>query len=239
MKSPDVIILHGWNLSGQRFEPLKKILKTHGFTVLNPDLPGFGQEQPPPAPWHVSDYAKFVHDFIVKNKLKKPILIGHSFGGRVGLKLTQMYPDDLHSIILTGVPGFSPVASRKRLLFLLLAKVGGMIFRIPPFSLFAYLARKLLYRFAGAHEFNRAKGSMQQTFKFTVSDDLTEAMKLVKIPCLLVWGKLDSMVPLSVANRMLTLIPDSKLVVIKEGDHGVPYKDAPQFYSFIKEYLQN
>ena len=50
------------------------------------DLPGFGQSDEPKEIWNIFDYAEMVNYFVKELKINDPILIGHSFGGRVAIK---------------------------------------------------------------------------------------------------------------------------------------------------------
>lgn len=237
MKQQDVIILHGWNLSGSWFEPLARILRHKGYRVFAPDLPGFGNEPSPKEPWHVSDYADFLKGFLEKHDVHTPILIAHSFGGRVALQFAMMYPDVAKKLVITGTPGYSPVPQKKMNFFLMLAKIGGVLFLLPGLHLLADFARKVLYRLAGAREFYRAEGEMRQTFKNVVTDDLVTAMRSVRVPCLLVWGETDTIVPVAVAQKMSETIPNSKLVIIPAIGHDVPFKQSKLFASHLWNFL--
>lgn len=239
MKQRDIIILHGWNLSGSRFRALADIFRAGGYRVFTPDLPGFGEEPMPKRPWHVVDYAEFMKRYVDKNKIYKPIIIGHSFGGRVALKYSELYPDGLSDLILTGTPGFSPVPKKKLFLFLLLAKVGGFVFAIPPLNLLENWARRWLYYAAGAREFIRAEGPMRETFKFIVQDNLVSAMESVRVPCLLLWGEYDVIVPTAIAQRMADVILGSTLKIIPEVDHGVPFKEPTVFAQYVEHFLHH
>lgn len=238
MKFQDVIILHGWNLSGERFTPLLSVLKKKGFRVFAPDFPGFGKEPPPDTSWHVSDYADFLDRYIQRNKITNPVLIGHSFGGRVALKYVEAHPTEIKKLILTGTPGFSPIPSKKLMVFLLISKIGGYIFSLPGLKAIEDDARKFLYKLAGAREFLRAEGVMRQTFKYVVADDLRSSMKSIAIPCLLVWGEYDSIVPVSIAVRMEKSISGATLTVISGADHGVPFHQPDTFVSSIADFLR-
>ncbi len=238
MKRRTIIILHGWNLSGARFTPLATEFIKMGHTVYTPDFPGFGNEPAPAEPWHVVDYAKFLKAYIKKHKITDPILVGHSFGGRVALKFVELYPTGARAMVLTGTPGFSPIPSKKLLFFLVISKIGGMLFALPILNMLADRARRLLYYIAGAREFLRAEGPMRQTFKYIVADDLVGSMTSVRIPCLLVWGEHDTIVPLAIAKRMHETIPGSTLTVIPEEGHAVPFKQAGVFASYTKKFLE-
>lgn len=238
MKHQDVVILHGWNLSGDRFEPLALVLRKMGYRVFTPDFPGFGSEPAPKKPWHVVDYAEFLMEYLHKYRIHMPLIIGHSFGGRVALKLIQLYPKVARALVLTGTPGFSPVPTKKLLFFIAISKIGGMLFALPVLNVFADRARRFVYYIAGAREFLHAKGSMRQTFKYIVQDELTTAMSKVTIPCLLVWGEFDAIVPLPIAERMQEAIPNAQLKVIPESDHAVPFKEPELFTSYIADFFR-
>lgn len=239
MKKPDIVILHGWGLSSQKFEPLTAALRKRGYQVTAPDLPGFGSSAPPSRPYALSDYVLFVHNFIQESGIQHPILLGHSFGGRVSLLYEKLYPQEIRALVLTGTPGFSPVARKRLLFFVVLAKAGKLFFSIPPMSFFKGSVQKWYYYVVGAREFYRAEGHMRETFKKIVQEDLVSAMKVVSVPTLLLWGKEDIIVPLAIARRMEERIPGAKLVVIPHTDHGVPFKNPVVFVDYVEQFLRN
>lgn len=237
MKKPAIIILHGWGLSAQRFMPLARELTGDGWRVLVPDLPGFGKSATPVRPFALSDYCEFLHTFIHKKKLGRVVLLGHSFGGRVSLRYANMYPGDVSGLILTGTPGVTPVPRRRLMLFIVVAKIGKAILSIWPLSILQNKIRLWYYYLVGAREFYRASGVMRDTFKLIVKEELTEFMRGIRVPCLLVWGALDRITPVWIAEKMHDLIEKSELVIIADRDHGVPFKDSRLFVSRITPFL--
>lgn len=235
---PTVVILHGWNLSGERFTPLAQSLRKFGYKVFTPDLPGFGEEKAPLQPWHVVEYARFLDTYLRTNRISKPVLIGHSFGGRVALTYAYSFPRNVSSLILSGTPGFTPVPKKRLVFFIVLAKIGGFLFSVPPLSLFEDWVRRWYYYAVGAREYFRAEGSMRQTFKNIVQDDLVVAMEALAIPCLLLWGEYDIIVPPAIAQRMKDVIPQATLKIIPEADHGAPFKQPDVFASYVDNFLQ-
>ena len=129
------------------------------------DLPGFGASKMPEHPLTLSDYARFLDEYLKMNQIVQPILIGHSFGGRVSLKYNELYPKHTRALILSGTPGFTPIPKKKLLFFITLAKIGGFLFSIPPLSLVQDTVRRWYYYVVGAKEFFRAEGAMRETFK--------------------------------------------------------------------------
>lgn len=238
MNRSPVVILHGWGLSGKTFLSLAGILKKQGHRVYAPDLPGFGETKMPERPLLLMDYARFLDEYIRKNHIEHPILIGHSFGGRVSLKFNELYPKCVRALILSGTPGFTPIPKKKLLLFIFLAKIGKLLFSIPPLSLMQDAVRRWYYYVVGAKEFFRAEGTMRETFKQIVKEDFVSAMEAVDVPTILLWGEYDIIVPVAIAERMHRMIAGSELIVIPEADHGVPFKQPEIFASYIRRFLK-
>jgi pimeloyl-ACP methyl ester carboxylesterase len=237
VKKPDIVILHGWGLSQERFAPLSAELRKRGFHVVAPDMPGFGTSKPPDRPYQLIDYVMFVHEFLKKERVKSPVFIGHSFGGRVALLYQKTYPADVHALVLTGTPGFTPLPKRKLMLFIALAKIFNVVFSVPPLHLLKDYARRWYYYVVGARDFFRAEGHMRETFKIIVRTDLVPSMEAVSVPTLLLWGEFDIIVPVSIAQHMEHLIPTAKLIIIPEADHGLPFKQPEVFAKYTEQFI--
>lgn len=237
MAKRSVIILHGWGLSGERYSPLVDQLRRKGYQVFAPDLPGFGKSQKPTYPYELKDYVGFLDTYMKHRAIQKTILIGHSFGGRVALKYQLLYPDKVKGLILTGTPGYTPVPRKKLVVFVAVAKIGKFICSIPPISIFQDAIRKWYYYAVGARDYYRAEGVMKEVFKRVVKEDLSDAMKHVRAPCLLVWGSEDVITPPWIALRMKESIPHAQLIVIPDADHGVSFKRSDIFMDSIENFL--
>ena len=236
MKYP-IVILHGWGLSEKRFAPLTTALQKSGYQVHSFDFPGFGESLIPKDPMTLVDYTAFLADYLSKHKIQKPILLGHSFGGRVALKFQEVYPGRTKALVLTGTPGFTPTPRRRLMFFIALAKVGKFIFSLPGISYIQDSVRRWYYYLVGAREFYRAEGSMRATFKNIVAEPLEKPMKAVRVPTLLVWGALDQITPVWIAKKMHEVIVGSQLIIIPEANHGVPYREPALFIKTIRPFI--
>lgn len=239
MKKWPILILHGWNLHAQKFQPLVNEFKKNGYFVEAIDLPGFGQSQLPKKPLYLSDYVDYVTEYIKGKKWQKVILIGHSFGGRISIKLAAKNPSYLEALILTGAPGFNPVPRIKALFFFTLAKLGNVLFSLPPLSNLHGFTRHFLYRAAGAIDYYTTNIHMQDTFKNIVSENLEDSLSNINIPTLLLWGENDRIVPFSIAQKMRHVIPNAQLISIADARHGVPWTHPKIFIQEVDKFLKN
>lgn len=237
MNTP-IVILHGWGLSAASYMPLLRELRRNHKKVFAPDFPGFDSIDVPKRAYTLEDYVSFLHNYLSKHNIKYPIFIAHSFGGRVALRYQALYPDAVKALILTGTPGFTPVAKRKLVLYILLAKIGGMFFSFPLLNRMKNRIRNWYYYLVGARDFYRARGVMQETFKNIVQESLLDNMKKVHVPTLLIWGEHDIIVPISIAKKMQTTIPKAKLVILQGKSHSVLFDDAKLFVSHVLPWIE-
>ncbi len=98
-KQTPIVLLHGWFASNNEFIKLKKRLHKLGYRVYMPNL-GFHLEG-------IERVTKKFHKYIQKRNLKNYILIGHSFGGILGLYYLYYYTNhkkSINKIIAIGSP---------------------------------------------------------------------------------------------------------------------------------------
>lgn len=238
MKNP-IVVLHGWGLSAKIFEPLVSELRGAHFQVLAPDFPGFDSLHIPTKPLTLADYADFLDSYLRKHHIEKPILIGHSFGGRVALKYQCTYPNNVSALILTGVPGFTPISRKKLAIFIMIAKIGGTLLSLPILYRLKDRVRLWYYYVVGARDFYRAESVMRDTFKRIVQEELVTSMKKVCVPTILVWGADDIIVPVPIAKKMKETIGNAQLIILPNSGHGVSYKNPKLFYDTIAPWLQS
>ncbi len=236
MKKNPIVILCGWRLTSDKYEPLRKVLKDRNYQVYIPPLPGFGENNPLNRVMTLDDYVKYVEDFLKTQKISGLILIGHSFGGRVAIKLAAKHPELIDKLILTGTPGYNPVRGIKIQFFLLISKIGRFIFSIFHLSKLTTSAKKVLYRLAGSSDYPQTSGYLRESFKIIAKEPLEEFMKQIMVPTLLVWGEEDRIVPVKIAQRMFQTVKSSKLVVIPNARHGVLWTEPEKFAEEIEKF---
>jgi pimeloyl-ACP methyl ester carboxylesterase len=94
---PRVVALHGWGRDGTDFAAILS-----GLDAVSIHLPGFGPAPAPETVWGTQEYAELVADAI--EDFAPVIVVGHSFGGRVAVRLAARRPELVAGLVLTGVP---------------------------------------------------------------------------------------------------------------------------------------
>lgn len=233
-----LVILHGWGVRGETYQPITSLLEREGFTVYAPDLPGFDDQPLPKKVLTLEDYVDFVRSFIKKHIHRDYVVIGHSFGGRVAILLAQKTNTRMKGLILTGAAGIKhPLSLRSKIAFYF-AKYGSGFLTIPPLSQSKEFVRKLLYHFIREFDYYRA-GELRETFKNIIKDDLSPKLAKIRVPTLIVWGEKDLITPVLDGEFMKRSIPKSRLIIIKNASHRLPYMNPEVFCKACLPFLES
>lgn len=224
-KGEPLLMLHGWGGSKESFDDLKTILLKN-FQLIIPDFPGFGESDDPKKAWEVSDYSECIQSLLDELEIKTPYVLGHSFGGRVIIKLASSQKDFFKKIVLCASAGIKPKKNLKKRVLYFIAKTGKFLFKVPGFKYFAEFARKVLYKIAKSGDYNKVSGVMRKTFLKVITENFEPLLKKIEKDTLVVWGDSDTVTPLVDGKRMHMLISGSKFVEIPGARHGLHHTHA-------------
>lgn len=232
-----IVLLHGWGADHKCFTQLINLLKNK-YKVYALDLPGFGESDDLKEPFTVDKYTDFVSKFI-EEKIgdKKVILLGHSYGGRIIIKLNsrKFNKFNIDKNILIDAAGIKDKKDLKTKLKIYTFKTIKSIINILPIRNKKQLIDKYRYKF-GSRDYLTAKGYIQDTLVLSVNEDLTKLLKDMK-ESLIIWGDKDNTTPLYMAKIMEKEIKNSGLVVLN-GGHFSFIDDQYKFLAVIKSYLK-
>lgn len=220
-----LVFLHGW-ANGYNKELYSSLINklSKKFHIIAPDFPGFGNSDLPKKPWNLNDFSEFTKSFCQKLKIKKCILIGHSFGGKVVLKLACQNPKFVQKIILIDSAGIEKKSPRVKTII----KITNMVpeplkpIILPPF---------------GSTDYNDSLGIMRKSFKKIINENLEKTISAIKIPTLLIWGKNDQLTPLWQGEIMNKKIKNSKLVIVPNNNHDLVLDKPTETVRIIKQFL--
>ncbi|MDE6310425.1 MAG: alpha/beta hydrolase [Muribaculaceae bacterium] len=220
--SPDarpVIILHGWGCRASTMNLFEQTVldRCPGTAVYNLDLPGFGSSSEPAEVFGIEDYVRVLETFVHRLGLLNPILIGHSFGGRMSILYSSR--NAVERVILVDAAGIKPRRSLKYYGKVYSFKAAK---RLLPFIVGRSRASKVIDRWrgkAGSSDYASASPRMRAILSKVVNEDLTSCLPKIKAPTLLIWGENDTATPLRDARLMEKLIPDAGLVSYPDCGH--------------------
>ena len=202
----DVIALHGWGRTGKDFSSILA-----GMNALAVHLPGFGSAPPPPEAWSPADYATWLSQGI--DPERPPVVVGHSFGGRVAVRLAAHYPHLVKSLVLTGVPFSRRQPGKKPPMRLRLAKT------LLTWGLVTETRVDTLRKKFGSADYNAAQGVMRDVLVAAVNEDYFDDLERLPHHVDLVWGELDVPAPLALAHKADSVLTYSTLTVVTGSAH--------------------
>lgn len=234
-----VVILQGWGTEMSLYDSMAASISSD-YRVVQFDFPGFGGSDEPREPWAVDDYADFFLRLMDKLKINKATLIGHSYGGRVIIKLASRknLPFDIERIVLVDSAGILPVKTPKQLRKIRRYKrlkkfySNPLIYKIFHKQIDAWRDKQ------GSADYRNASPMMKQCMVKAVNEDLTDLLPLIKQDTLLVWGENDTATPISDGRLMEKSIPNAGLAVISNAGHFCFVEQRVIFDSIMKSYFK-
>jgi len=229
-----ILALHGWGGGVESFWPVALQLNRSGrYSIHLLDLPGFGGSDLPPGAWDVPAYAAFVAAYLEVRGLERAHVLGHSFGGRIGLVLGADYAGRVDRLVLAnsaGVPN-PPTPVRDAIV-----KAGKAILRLPGLRRLYEPARRRAYERFGATDYLEA-GPLRETFLRVVGQDLLPHAARISRPTLLIWGDQDRDTPLWQGHRLEQTIPGAGLVVFEGAGHFSYLERLPEYVRIVDHFL--
>jgi pimeloyl-ACP methyl ester carboxylesterase len=226
-----IIFLHGWRSNKEVWGKIVTSDRLKVTSCYAIDLPGFGKSEIPLNAMTVGDYSEVVRELIKKLDLKNVIIIGHSFGGRVGIKLASKYPEMVNKLLLVDAAGFA-LDDKKKNRLRILAKLVKPFFR----PQFMQGLRKKIYQTIGAEDYI-ATPQLQKTFVNITSEDLTQDMQKISCPTLILTGENDLDTPVEFGKRMNAKIRNSKFEILKNAGHFSFLDQRDEFIKIIHDFI--
>lgn len=232
-----VILMHGWGCNATTLNSLVPTILKTGRQVINVDFPGFGKSSEPHRTWGVEEYTQAIEKLIDEEGLEKPVLLGHSFGGRIAILLATR--NKVEKIVLVDAAGIKP---KRKLSYYY--KVGKYKFLKLLWKSFLNKEKfeSLTERYRrkkGSADYAQASPRMRAILSKVVNEDLSRELYKITAPTLLIWGTRDTATPLSDAKKMNRLIKDSGIVELEGAGH-YSFLDSPgKFHAALDYFLRN
>ncbi|MCC6977557.1 MAG: alpha/beta hydrolase [Candidatus Melainabacteria bacterium] len=231
-----IVMLHGWGQSLESMRILGDLLSRYHQVYLI-DFPGFGKTEKPKEDWDTVDYARCIDELFEKLHLESAIVIGHSFGGRVGMRMAVRHKKRVSALILINTGGLKSQLKGKRLYRAKALKVLSNSLKWCD-STFAtkYFEEWFVPKYA-SRDYRNA-GALKNILVKTVNEDQSADAGQISCPTFLLWGEKDQETPVEMGYRLKSIIPNAQLLVLPEKDH-FPFIDegAHLCAHYILEFL--
>ncbi len=208
----NIILLHGWGSNKETFDNVVNHLK-EDFCCYQIDLPGFGGSVINEA-LSLDEYTEILNDFIIKNNITNPIILGHSFGGRIAIDYASKYK--VNKLILVNSAG---IRKFKLSVFLKI-------------RLYKMCKKLNIKNNLGSVDYKNSNSILKQTMNKIVPIDLSDRMKMIECETLLLWGEHDTITPLKEGKLINRYIKGSTLITIPKSKH-FPYIEKYRYFMLV------
>jgi pimeloyl-ACP methyl ester carboxylesterase len=254
---PTIIMIHGFRGTHHGLMLIAKELK--GFTIIIPDLPGFGNG-PKLKHYSLDDYVSWLETFIKDQHLPTPpILMGHSFGSIVCSAYAAAFPTSIQKLILVNPIGAPALEGPKKVMTKLAIFYYQVGTKLPEKAARPWLASKAIVRvmsvtMAKTHDkglrtfihhqhdryFSRfhTPQSVLEGFTTSVSHNVGDFAKKIPVPTLLIAGSLDDITPLSAQYALVKKFPKAYLKVINNVGHLTHYETPDTVAALIQAFTK-
>ena len=219
----DIVLLHGWGQNIEMMKPLgDNFSKDYRVTII--DLPGFGLSSEPDYAYTVFDYTEIVHELLTLLKIDNPIIMGHSFGGRIAIIYASKYK--VNKLVLFG----SPCVRHEYKSF-----KQSFYKKMKNIKIFKPIVN-VMKNHVGSIDYKNASLIMKEILVKTVNQDLSEYARRIKCSTLLIWGENDEAVPVNEAKELDNLLSDSALIILP-GTHYCYLENLNQVVNILYNFI--
>jgi len=250
-----VVLMHGWPLSGRSWEKQVPVLLEAGYRVITYDRRGFGDSSKPTSGYDYDTFAEDLHQLMTTLDLREATLVGFSMGGGEVARYLGKYGSERISraAFLAAVPplllktadnpsgvdgsvfeGIKKAIVADRLAFL--SKFLSDFYNVDA------LGGKRISEEVVRHSWNIAAGASPMGTLDCVAawgTDFRKDLSRITVPTVVLHGDADRILPLSAtASRTHEMVKGSRLVVVKDGPHGVNWTHAEEVNQALLDLLK-
>lgn len=219
----DIVLLHGWGQNIEMMKPLGDGLQDFHITII--DFPGFGESDEPKTSLTIYNYVEILEELLDSLNIHKPILMGHSFGGRVAILYAAR--NTTEKLVLFGAPCVRHERKSLKESILKAAK------KIPGMNKIGEYAKKYI----GSADYRKASPVMRETLVNVINEDLSNYAKKIQCPTLLIWGTNDTEAPIQEARELEALLVDGGLIELPGLSHYAYLEALPQVINILHNFL--
>lgn len=220
-----IVLLHGW---GQNIEMMQMIGEPfkNKYRIIIVDLPGFGYSDEPKDAIGVDGYTKIIEELLKRLNVEKPILVGHSFGGRISVKFASRNKVDKLILLSPALRGHDNNGMKTKIL--------KFLKKVPVINKLETWAKNHM----GSRDYKAASPIMKKVLVKTVKEDLSLDAIKIKVPTILIYGDNDSEVPYEDTKEYERLIDDCGLIIYENCTHYAYLERLNQTISIIENFIK-
>jgi len=236
-EGPPLLYLH--SAGGEtEWMPFHAKLAEH-FTVQLPAHPGFADSKGLEQIRDVADLAWHYVDFLAEQKRGPVPIVGFSLGAWIAVELAILRPQLVSKLVLVNAAGIRvPEAKMGELFTADLNKLRHLLF-FDPNDPSADLAMPKSFEDARIIQWLRAAEATARVAwnPYLHNPRLPAHLHRVECPSLVLWGRQDKLLPLAIGEFYAQHLPNSRLEVLDNCGHMLPFEKTDEFVAKTAQFL--
>ena len=229
-----IIILHGLMGGLSNFDGVAQFFPENGYKVVIPELPLYSM---PLLKTSVSNFAKYIKEFIDFKNYSEVILLGNSLGGHIALLTTKLYPQKIKGLVITGSSGLYESAMGesypKRGDYDYIKKKAENVFYDP-----AVATKEIVDDvFETVNDRNKLVKTLAIA-KSAIRHNMAKDLPKMHTETCIIWGRQDNVTPPEVAEDFNKLLPNSELYWIDKCGHAAMMEHPDEFNQLLNHWLK-
>lgn len=229
-----IIILHGLMGGLSNFDGVINHFSENGYKLVLPELPVYSLKL---LNTNVKNFALHLKDFIDFKGYEDVILLGNSLGGHIGLYYTNLFPEKVAGLVITGSSGLYESA------------MGSGYTKRRDYNVIKAKAEEVFYDPAIAtkeivddvYETVNDRNKLVKTLaiaKSAIRHNMAKDLPNMNTPTCIIWGKNDIVTPPNVAEEFHELLPDSNLYWIEKCGHAAMMEHPDKFNEILSNWFE-
>lgn len=231
-----LVLIHGLGASAERWDKVIPIFEKY-FHVVVPDLIGFGYSDKPLVDYTPEFFSDFLKQFLDALKINAPYLIGSSLGGQITAEFASTHPKDVSKLILVSPAGVMKQSTPALDAYIMAALYPNEQSAKNAFEMMEASGEEvdnsIIQDFVKRMQLPNAKMAFMSTILgLKNSETITEKLKIVRAPTLIIWGSDDPVIPIIHADEFVSSIKDCRFYRMDNAGH-TPYVQYPKAFADV------
>ncbi len=254
-----ILFIHGLGSYMPAWKKNIPVLKNK-FRCVALDLPGYGKSSRAVHYGEMNFYSTVLKDFIEKLGLEKVSLAGHSMGGQIAINTALLYPEIVNKLILIAPAGFEEFSVEETKLTI--KTCSPEYFSSTTTEMIKFIVRANFHNIPedaqfmiddrinviGTEGFNNYCTVVSNSLRGMLDNPVNDKLSQIMQPTLVLFGLNDKFIPSrifhkttpeAIARAGAEKIPNSKLVLIPECGHFIPFEKPDEFNDAVSDFLEN
>ena len=241
------ILLHAFPLSRKMWVSQAEALAKKNCRVILPDLRGFGESHNFSDLNSMEDMAKDIAELLDALKIERAIIGGLSMGGYVLFELFRSFPEKFAAVVLCDTNSAADTDEKREARFDLIEKIEkngsqALVEEMLPNLVSEFTKtnnEELINDLTKIFTEVNPKAAVAALRGMAQRRDNSNILRDASLPVLLIFGVVDKITNLEIAEKMNQNIPNSKLITLENAGHYSNLEQPEQFNSVLSSFVEN